>query len=77
MKTLYELLKPMEADLRMAYKHGGRISCGVFRDLEIYEEYQKCNAPKMVRYTYRSERYKVSESISRETIKRMCEVVKG
>lgn len=71
MKNLYETLKPIENALREAYKKGGRISSELFRDIEIYEEYQKINAPKMERYTRISEKFKISETAVRETIRKM------
>ena len=67
--NVYEKLKPMENDLRLIYKHG--VACEIFRDLEIYEEYQKSNAPKMERYTFISEQFKISESLVRAIIKQM------
>ena len=69
--NVYDKLKPMENDLRLIYKHGGRVACEIFRDLEIYEAFQKSNAPKMERYTNISEHYKVSESLVRAIIKQM------
>ena len=69
--NVYDKLKPMENDLRLIYKHGGRVSCEIFRDLEIYEAFQKSNAPKMERYTNISEHFKVSESLVRAIIKQM------
>ena len=69
--NIYEKLKPMENDLRLVYKSGGRVACEIFRDLEIYEEYQKINAPKMERYTFISEQFKISESLVRAIIKQM------
>jgi len=69
--NVYDKLKPMENDLRLIYKHGGRVACEIFRDLEIYEAFQKSNAPKMERYTNISEHFKVSESLVRAIIKQM------
>ena len=69
--NVYEKLKPMENDLRIIYKHGGKVPSELFRDLEIYEEYQKSNAPKMERYTFISEQFKISESLVRAIIKQM------
>lgn len=69
--NVYDKLKPMEKDLRLIYKHGGRVACEIFRDLEIYEAFQKSNAPKMERYTNISEHFKVSESLVRAIIKQM------
>ena len=69
--NIYEKLKPMENDLRIIYKHGGKVPSELFRDLEIYEEYQKSNAPKMERYTFISEQFKISESLVRAIIKQM------
>lgn len=70
-KTLYEVLKPLEENLRVAYQQGGRISSGIFRDLEIYEEYRGMNIPKMQRYTFISEKFKISETLVRGIIKKM------
>ena len=69
--NVYDKLKPMENDLRLIYKHGGRVACEIFRDLEIYEAFQKSYAPKMERYTNISEHFKVSESLVRAIIKQM------
>ncbi len=69
--NVYEKLKPMENDLRIIYKHGGKVPSELFRDLEIYEEYQKSNAPKMERYTFISEQFKISESLVRLIVKQM------
>ena len=69
--NVYEKLKPIENDLRLIYKHGGRVACEIFRDLEIYEAFQESNAPKMERYTNISEHFKVSESLVRAIIKQM------
>ena len=69
--NVYDKLKPMENDLRLIYKHGGRVACEIFRDLEIYEGFQKSTAPKMERYTNISEHFKVSESLVRAIIKQM------
>ena len=57
--NLYDKIKTIEADLRVVYKHGGRVPSELFRDLEIYEEYKKSNAPKMERYTFIAERFKM------------------
>lgn len=73
--NLYEKIKTIEADLRVVYKHGGRVPSELFRDLEIYEEYKKSNAPKMVRYTFIAERFKICESLVRVIIKRMSEKI--
>ena len=69
--NIYDKLKPMEKDLRLIYKHGGRVACEIFRDLEIYEEYQKSTAPKMERYTFISEQFNISESLVRLIVKHM------
>ena len=69
--TLYSVLKPLEENLKVAYKEGGRVSSELFRDLQIFEEYNEMTMPKMERYTYLSEKYKVCESLVRDTIKRM------
>ena len=69
--TLYSILKPLEENLKVAYKEGGRVSSELFRDLQMYEEYSKMTLPKMERYTYLSDKYNVCESLVRDTIKRM------
>lgn len=73
--NLYDKIKTIEADLRVVYKHGGRVPSELFRDLEIYEEYKKSNAPKMERYTFIAERFKICESLVRVIIKRMSEKI--
>ena len=73
--NLYDKIKTIEADLRVVYKHGGRVPSELFRDLEIYEEYKKSNAPKMERYTFIAERFNICESLVRVIIKRMSEKI--
>lgn len=69
--TLYEVLKPMEENLRIVYKQGGRVSSQIFRDIEIYDEYLKMKFPKMVCYTHLSDKFGISESLIRSIIKKM------
>lgn len=61
MRTLYDVLKPIEKELKEAYKFGAKIPMQIFRDLEIYEEYQKMNTPRMDRYLDLSVRYNIHE----------------
>lgn len=73
---LYDILKPLEENLRIAYQQGGRVSSGLFRDLEIYEEYQTMKEPKMLRYSILSEKHKISETLVRWTVKKMQTIIK-
>lgn len=69
--TLYEILKPLEDNLRTAYKQGARVSCEIFRDLEIYEEFLTMTHPKMLCYSILAEKHGISETSVRDTVKKM------
>ena len=70
-KCLYDFLKPLEGDLKTAYKYGAGVSCNFFRDLQIYEEFISINAPKMERYTWIADKFGIGERVVRGIIKTM------
>ncbi|GIM60546.1 hypothetical protein CAPN008_05960 [Capnocytophaga canis] len=75
MKVMYDILKPIEDTLRIAYKKGGRVSYALLRDLQIYEDYKAMTQPKMLRYSILADKYRISETLIREIIKKMSKKV--
>lgn len=68
MMRVYDQLKKIEQDLKVAYKNGCKISCTIFRDIELYERYQEMKGGKMDRYTILSDDYRLSVGVVRGII---------
>ena len=74
-KTLFEILEPLEKDLQLAYKCGARVAPELIRDIEIYRDFNALDLPIMERYIILSEKYKLSETTIRDTVRSMRTVV--
>lgn len=61
MKTIYEILKPIEEPLKEVYLSGVTISPNICRDIQIYEQYKQMTEPKMLRYSILAEKHRLSE----------------
>lgn len=72
MKIVYDILKPIEEDLKQAYKCGAKVPCELLRDIKIYEDFKNSSQPsKMQRYTDLSEIYNIGEREIRKIIRGM------
>lgn len=72
MKILYDVLKPLESDLKTAYKCGARVPSELLRDIRVYEDFKNSKEPKkMQRYTNLSEKHKLSEREIRRIVRGM------
>lgn len=75
-RTLYDILLPLETKLKIAHKHGARIPQELLRDIEIYRDFSTmAEKSKMQRYTDLAEKYCISESIVRDTIRSMKMII--
>lgn len=69
--NLYDVLKPLEASLKIASQVGQYVPCHLFRDLAIYEDFQNSTLPKMERYIYIADKFKITERLVRHIIRKL------
>lgn len=69
---MYDILIPMKEQLLFAYKKGANIPSTLLRDIEIYENFISIdNLGVMDKYYFLSEKYGISESSVRLSVKYM------
>jgi len=71
MKTLFDILEPIEESLKIAYRSGGRIPAELLRDISIYRDFSERDKSKMQIYSDLANEYNVSEVTIRNTIRTM------